>query len=397
MVKGNFYFNKLKRPYIFPIIEQKLSEVKLLYPDVDIINMGIGDIALPLAPSISKAITLAVEEMKEPFSLYGYGPSEGYSFLREAIKENSYKDLPVTSDEVFISDGINTDIVNILDLFHNSCSVAIPNPAYPAYLDSNILDGRHNRIYVMPCTKETGFVPENPSSHCDIIYLCSPHNPTGVAMTRDQLKKFIDYAIKENSIILFDNAYDAFVTSKDVPQSIYEIPGAEKVAIEFKSFSKSAGFTGLRCSYLILPKGIQVEIHKKKHSLHALWKKRQSIKFNGVSYPIQRGAAATFSPLGKKETKDQVQFYLSQARQLKEGLEKAGQICYGGIDSPYIWWQTPKGTSSWEFFDLLLHKCQIIAIPGCGFGKYGEGYVRLSGFSLQKKTTKALERIQQLV
>ncbi len=397
MVKGNFYFSELKRPYIFPIIEQKLLEVKSLYPNVEILNMGIGDIALPLAPSISAAIAEAAQEMQKPAPLYGYGPSEGYSFLREAIQKNYYSNLPITAEEIFISDGINTDIVNILDLFDTSCSIAVPNPAYPAYLDSNILAGRQRHIYTMPCTKETRFVPKVPLIDCDLIYLCSPHNPTGVAMTRNELKEFVDYAIEKKAIILFDHAYDAFVTSPEVPNSIYEIPGADEVAIEFKSFSKSAGFTGLRCSYLLLPKKVEVEIQKKNTSLHSLWKKRQSIKFNGVSYPIQKGAEACLTEVGKKETEEQVKLYLSQSRQLKEGLEKAGQTCFGGIDSPYIWWQTPNNLGSWEFFDLLLHKCQLIAIPGCGFGEHGEGYVRLSGFSTQEKTIKALKRIQQLV
>lgn len=397
MVKGNFYFNRLKRAYIFPIIEEKIKELKSSCPDADIINMGIGDIAFPLAPSIAKAIGEATLEMSKGKTLYGYGPSEGYLFLREAICLNAYKSFPISPEEIFISDGINTDIVNILDLFHTSCSVAIPDPAYPAYLDSNLLQGRQKNIHTMPCSLETNFIPIPPNYRCDILYLCSPHNPTGIAMNREQLKLFIDYAIQHNSIILFDNAYEAFVTSPNTPKSIYEIPGAEKVAIEFRSFSKTAGFTGLRCSYTTLPKQIQAKFGQKTLSLHALWKSRQSIKFNGVAYPIQKGAEACFSPQGKLELQTQIDSYLEQARWIKEGLIKAGQQCFGGVDSPYIWWKAPRNLGSWDFFTLLLTKCQLISIPGVGFGKEGDGYVRLSAFSKTEKTKKALERITKLV
>lgn len=396
MVKGNFNFNRLKRAYIFPVIEEKIVKLKSSCPNIDIINMGVGDIALPLAPSIGKAIQEAIQEMTEGKNLYGYGPSEGYSFLREIISKNDYSKLPVSPEEIFISDGINTDIVNILDLFHPSNSVAIPDPAYPAYLDSNLLHGRTKNIYTMPCTLETGFIPSPPDIHCDILYLCSPHNPTGVAMNKEQLQAFVDYALKHNSILLFDSAYEAFITSPNTPKSIYEIPGAEKVAIEFRSFSKTAGFTGLRCSYTIIPKQVKARFGKKTLSLHALWKNRQSIKFNGLAYPIQKGAAACFSPQGKEEIQKQVTSYLEQAKRIKEELTKANQLCFGGTDSPYIWWKAKDGLSSWDFFTLLLTKCQLISIPGVGFGKYGEGYVRLSAFSTPEKTTKALERITHL-
>ncbi|MBS0627145.1 MAG: LL-diaminopimelate aminotransferase [Verrucomicrobia bacterium] len=397
MVKGNFYFNRLKRAYIFPIIEEKTKELKTSFPDADIVNMGIGDVAFPLAPSIAKAIAEATLEMSEGKTLYGYGPSEGYLFLRKAICSNVYKNLPISPEEIFISDGINTDIVNILDLFHPSCSVAIPDPAYPAYLDSNLLQGRKKNIHTMPCSLKTNFIPTLPNHHCDILYLCSPHNPTGIAMNKEQLKSFVDYALEHDSIILFDSAYEAFITSPNTPKSIYEIPNAEKVAIEFRSFSKTAGFTGLRCSYTSLPKEIKARFGKKTLSLHALWKNRQSIKFNGVAYPIQKGAEACFSPQGKEEIETQIQSYLEQARWLKEGLIKAGQQCFGGTDSPYIWWKAPKEMSSWDFFTFLLNKCHLISIPGVGFGKEGEGYVRLSAFSKIEKTKKALERITKLV
>jgi LL-diaminopimelate aminotransferase len=395
MIKGNSHFQRLKRPYIFPIIDGKLAELKETHPEAKILNMGTGDIALPLAPSISKAIEEASQEMTRPDGLHGYGPSEGYLFLREAIAQNAYPNLNISPEEICVSDGINTDIVNILDLFHTSCSIAIPNPAYPAYLDSNLLLGR-KKIISMPCNEESGFVPSPPKEHCDILYLTSPHNPTGVAMTYNRLKEFVDYAIERKAIILFDGAYEAFVTSKDVPKSIYEIPGAKSVAIEFRSFSKSAGFTGLRCSYLTLPKEVSARFGKKEIQFLPLWKKRQSIKFNGVSYPIQKGAAASLVSIGKEETNAQVEIYLSSAKKLKEALLKANQTCFGGVDAPYIWWKTQNNMSSWDFFDYLLTTCGLITIPGCGFGDQGEGYVRLSTFSSKEKTEQAIQRIQQL-
>lgn len=389
MAQGNTHFTHLKREYIFPIIEKKLADLKTSYPKADILNLGIGDISLPLAPSIALAIQEATQEMTT--SLYGYGPSQGYLFLREKIRLEYYPQL--SSDEIFISDGINTDILAVLDLFHPSCSVAIPTPAYPAYLDANLIAGRKKKIIQMPCTESSGFVPEPPDQAVDIVYLCSPHNPTGVAMSKDQLKAFVVYAQKCGAILLYDNAYEAFITSPDTPKSIYEIPGAEEVAIEFRSFSKSAGFTGLRCSYHVLPKQVTALFGKKRTPLHSLWTKRQSIKFNGASYPIQKGAEATFSPQGKQETKKQVACYQKQTQFLKEGLQKQGFTCFGGVDAPYIWWKTPNGLSSWEFFDRLLQSCHLITIPGCGFGEHGEGFIRVSGFTTQEIAKKALQQI----
>lgn len=389
MAQGNTHFTHLKREYIFPIIEQKLTDLKNSHPQAQILNLGIGDISLPLAPSIAQAIQEAVEEMTR--RLYGYGPSQGYLFLREKILEEHYPQF--SSEEIFISDGINTDILAILDLFHPSCRVAIPTPAYPAYLDTNLLAGRKKKITKMPCTESTGFVPTPPDHPVDIVYLCSPHNPTGVAMNKKELTSFVSYAQKHGAVLLYDNAYEAFITSPDVPRSIYEIPGAEEVAVEFRSFSKSAGFTGLRCSYHVLPKQVTALFGKKQLSLHSLWMKRQSIKFNGVSYPIQKGAAASFSPQGKRETQEQVASYQRQIRFLKEGLQKKGFTCFGGIDAPYIWWKTPNNLSSWEFFDLLLQTCHLISIPGCGFGEHGEGFIRISGFTTEEIAQKVLQQI----
>ncbi len=395
MAKGNSYFHQLKREYVFPIIEKKLEILKKT-SSKEVINLGIGDVALPLAPSISSAIQKAALDMSSAENMQGYGPSQGHLFLREAIASHRYSSAKISAEEIFISDGINTDIVNILDLFHSSCFVAIPDPSYPAYSDSNILLGRKNKIVWMPCTESTGFVATPPSTAVDIVYLCSPHNPTGVAMTRKELTAFVSYAKEHQAILLYDNAYEAFISSHDVPKTIYEIPGAEEVAIEFCSFSKSAGFTGLRCSYLVLPHNVKAFFGKKHLPLHPLWLKRQSIKFNGTSYPIQKGAEACFSPKGKEETQEQVRYYLKQASTLKNGLTKQGHTCFGGVDAPYIWWKIPKGFSSWEFFDLLLSKCHLLCIPGSGFGKAGEGFVRLSAFTNPEICKQALESIQQL-
>ncbi len=394
MAQINPCFNELKREYIFPIIDEKLAELKSRFPNAEIVNLGVGDIALPLAPSIVQAICHATQEMGTPEGLKGYGPSNGYLFLREAIAKNEFTHLDLSPDEIFISDGANSDTVHIQELFCQSSIVAVTDPTYPAYLDSNLLAGK--KTLSVPCHEATGFCPEPPKSHCDLVYLCSPNNPTGIAMTRSELKKWVDYALREKAILLIDNAYEAFITSPDVPRSIFEIEGAKECAIEFRSFSKSAGFTGLRCAYTILPKSVKGTLNGKEQSIHGLWNRRQAIKFNGAAYPIQKGAEAVYSPQGRKETQAQVHAYLKEAKRFREGLKTLGHTCYGGIDSPYIWWKTPKGLSSWEFFDQILEKCQTITIPGRGFGEHGEGFVRLSAFSTPEKTTLALQRIQNL-
>ncbi len=396
MPKVNPHFFEIKREYIFPVIERKLEELKGEHPDAQIVNLGIGDVALPLVPSLVRAICSAVEEMGRQESLRGYGPSDGYPFLKRAIAQNEYAHLGITPEEIFISDGINTDIVNILDLFHESNRIGIPDPTYPAYLDASLMGGRGKKLLMLPCLEENGFVPQPPNETCDLIFLCSPQNPTGVALTRAQLKQWIDYAKKEKAILLYDNAYTAFITSPDVPKSIFEIDGAKEVAIEFRSFSKTAGFTGLRCAYMVLCKSLMAQMGEENVPLHPLWSKRQNTKSNGVAYPIQRGAEAVYTKEGMRETRAQVDSYLDQAGTLRKGLEKLGYACWGGIDSPYIWWKTPNGLSSWDFFDLLLKKCQLISVPGKGFGKCGEGYVRLSAFTTAEKAAEALRRIEGL-
>ncbi|HSW86617.1 MAG TPA: LL-diaminopimelate aminotransferase [Rhabdochlamydiaceae bacterium] len=394
MAKLNPHYKSLRREYIFPIIEKKLAELKQHRPDASIVNLGVGDIALPLAPSIISAICKAVEEMGRPQSIRGYGPTEGYPFLREAIAANEYAHLGIGPDEIFISEGTNSDTANILELSSSSNVIGIPDPTYPVYLDNCIMDGRKNKIIMLPCTEASGFLPLPPQEHCDLVYLCSPSNPTGVAMTKDRLEQWVRWAQREKAILLLDNAYAAFVSSSDVPRSIFEIDGAKEVAIEFRSFSKSAGFTGLRCAYTVLPKSVHPVSGKKPAALHAMWDRRQATKTNGVSYPIQKGAESVYSPQGQIETRSQVKSYLHQAKILREGLKAMGYHCWGGMDSPYIWWKTPNSMSSWNFFDLLLEKCHLISIPGKGFGVHGEGYVRLSAFTTEDKAEEALQRIK---
>ncbi len=390
----NPQFDELKREYIFPIIEEKLKALQQSSP-VTPLNLGIGDIARPLAPVVAEAICAATQEMTKPEGLRGYGPHQGYLFLREGIISEELQGLGITADEIFVSDGINSDAVGVQDLFDTSCVIGILDPTYPAYLDATILSGKKN-IQLIPCTLENGFRPQPPPAHCDLIYLCSPSNPTGVALTRDDLGAWVAYAKKEKAILLFDHAYAGFVTSEDVPKSIFEIPGAKDCAIEFRSFSKTAGFTGLRCAYAVIPKTVLGSLNGTMTSLHSLWNRRQAAKFNGVAFPIQKGALAVYSPQGQKETRAQIESYLQEASKLKKGLQALGHTCFGGVDSPYIWWKTPKGMSSWEFFDHLLQMCHLICIPGSGFGKSGEGYVRLSSFILPETTNLALTRLQKV-
>ena len=395
MAAINSCFQHLKRTYIFSLIEEKIDTLHQKIPPNQLINLSIGDIALPLIPVATQAMSQAVLEMGTSSGLKGYGPSNGYPFLREAIANTYFTTLQITPDEIFISDGINTDITNILDLFSLSCSVGIPDPTYPAYLDATILSGR-TKIMTLPCLETNQFHPHPPDKPCDLIYLCSPNNPTGVAMNSDLLTTWVNYALKHKAVIFFDHAYEAFISSADVPHSIFEIPGAKECAIEFRSFSKSSGFTGLRCSYTILPKSLKARYEDKEISLHTLWHRRQAAKSNGVAYPIQKGALATLQPQGQREIKAQINSYLTQAKALKQGLIQLGLACYGGIDSPYIWVKTPKGQTSWDFFDKLLIKCHVISIPGVGFGKYGEGFVRFSAFTTPDKIDLALKRINQL-
>lgn len=380
-MKINPQFLKISKKYLFSEIEKRAAELLEKKPNADVVNLGIGDVALPLTPLVQKALAEGVEEMrKKPI---GYGPGSGYSFLKQKILDVEYQKYGFGLKEIFITDGINPGICYISDLFDRDSRVGIQDPTYPLYHDLAVLLGME-KITRLPCLEKNNFIPKPPTVPLDLIYLCSPNNPTGTAMTRKDLKEWVDYAKQHKAILIFDAAYDAFIRSKDVPSSIYEIEGAKEVAIEFRSFSKTAGFTGLRLGYLILPK---------ETGLLEYFHLRQDIKTNGVSYPVQRAGLAALSKEGRTEAMEQVNHYLRSAKEIKSLLEKRGFTCYGGVDSPYIWWKITD-RDSWSFFDHLLNKFHIISIPGKGFGECGEGFVRLSCFINQETTQKALERLK---
>ena len=405
MVKLNHHFSKLSKEFFFLEIEKRAENYLKNQEGAKLLDLGIGDVSYPLSPLIAKALSEAALEMGEKKTFRGYGPPQGYLFLREKIAAYDYKDFPISPDEIFISDGAKNDIANIQELFSQENRIAIPDPTYPVYLETNVIAGRtrlplktgsHGGITYLPCIEENGFNPEPPFSHVDVIYLCSPNNPTGIAMDRDLLKRWISYAKKEKAIILFDAAYEAFVTGPNIPKTIYEIEGADEVAIEIRSFSKTAGFTGLRCSYTVVPHALKIFDFGSLQSLHAFWKRRHDTKFGGVAYPIQKTAAAIYTPEGQKEVKKRIGIYSERARFLLNGLLSLGIKAYGGIDSPYLWCKTPAKINSWNFFDILLKKAQILVVPGSGFGRLGENFVRLSAFAEQSVLEEALIRLKDV-
>jgi LL-diaminopimelate aminotransferase len=385
----NTNFSKLTENYLFSDIAKKVSAYLEKNKNADIIRLGIGDVTLPLTASARKAMHEAVDEMGSAATFKGYGPEQGYSFLTEAISDGEYGALGITSDEIFVSDGSKCDVGNFQELFDRSAKVAITDPVYPVYLDSNIMAGRN--IIFMPATAENGFSPDFPNERADIIYLCCPNNPTGAVLLRERLREWVKYASTHKAVLLYDGAYSAFITDPDVPKSIYEIEGAKQVAVEFRSFSKTAGFTGARCAYAVVPKSLTVD----GVSLNKIWFRRQSTKFNGASYIIQRGAAATLTEAGKKETAALVDYYKINAETILDGLSSAGYTVYGGKNAPYIWWKLPEGVKSMDFLALLLEKCQEVGTPGSGFGPCGEGYFRLTAFGEHNKTRTAIERIRK--
>ena len=407
MIRINENFLKLQDSYLFSTINKKVSKYQEKNPKADIIRLGIGDVTRPIPAVVIEAIERAADEMKDSATFRGYGPEQGYDFLKEKIVQNDYKDLGINTNEVFISDGAKCDTGNIVELFDTDAKVAITDPVYPVYLDSNVMYGRagefnedngqYEKIIYMNATEQNNFtpLPEELEEIPDLIYICSPNNPTGVAMNAENLKKWVDFAKQHKSIILFDAAYEAFIEEDGIPHSIYEIEGAKKVAIEFKSYSKTAGFTGLRCAYCIVPNEIEIESSEGKVSLNKLWNRRQTTKFNGVSYIIQRGAEATYTVEGKKAIRDNILYYKENAKIIKHGLEKIGIKAYGGINSPYIWLKTPNNMKSWEYFDLLLEKYNIVGTPGVGFGPSGEGYFRLTAFGDREKTIEAMKRLHK--
>ena len=394
----NENFLELQDSYLFSTIAKKVKEYTEKNPNKKIIKLGIGDVTIPIVPKCIEAMHKAVDEIGTKEGFKGYGPEQGYEFLRKAIIENDYKlrGVDIEVDEVFVSDGAKCDCGNIVDIFGVENKVAITDPVYPVYLDTNIMSGRE--ITYLPVTEDNNFVPELPKEKVDMIYLCFPNNPTGTVLTKEELKKWIDYAKENKSVILYDAAYEAFITDEKIPHSIYEIEGAKEVAIEFKSFSKVAGFTGVRCAYVVVPKALMGYTKQGEEvSLNKLWNRRTCTKFNGVSYVVQRAAEATYTEEGKKQIKGNINYYLENARIIKQGLEKAGFTCYGGVNSPYVWLKVPEGVTSWKFFDKLLEKANVVGTPGSGFGKSGEGYFRLTAFNTKENTIEAIERIKNMM
>ena len=377
---------KLSESYLFAEIARKVNDYKKKHPEADVISLGIGDVTQPLAPAVVGALHKAADEMAVAASFRGYGPERGYDFLREAIVENDFRrhGIDVEADEIFVSDGAKSDTGNFQELLSEKCVVAVTDPVYPVYVDSNLMAGR--TIVKLPCTPENGFVPQLPSDHVDVIYLCYPNNPTGTTLTKAQLKVWVDYATQEEALIFYDAAYEAYIQSEDVPHSIYEIPGASRCAVEFHSYSKTAGFTGIRCGYTVVPKTLRMP-------LNTLWNRRQCTKFNGASYLSQRAAEAIYTSQGKVQIKETISYYMKNAHVMRASLTDMGFKVYGGIDAPYLWVKTPGNMTSWEFFDWMLQSAHIVCTPGVGFGDKGEGFVRLTAFGTHENTVKALRRI----
>jgi LL-diaminopimelate aminotransferase len=404
MVAINTNFQKLQASYLFSEIAQKVTDFQQSHPDTEVIKLGIGDVTKPLPPSCVAAMHAAVDEMADEKSFRGYGPEQGYLFLREKIAEVDFRarGTDISADEIFISDGSKCDAGNIQEIFSTDITVAIPDPVYPVYLDTNVMagrtgsfeDGRFEGIVYLDSVEANGFVPALPDEPVDLIYLCFPNNPTGGAITKQQLKAWVDYAQENSAVILYDAAYVAFIRDTSLPQSIYEIEGADKVAIEFRSFSKTAGFTGTRCAYTVVPKACNgMDKDGNKQPLHALWNRRHNTKFNGVSYPIQRAAEAAYSPSGQTEIRALIDYYLKNAALIRKEITALGFACTGGDNSPYIWINGKM--DSWEFFDLLLHRAGVVCTPGEGFGSCGRGYIRISAFNSFENVQKAMERIKE--
>jgi LL-diaminopimelate aminotransferase len=404
MAKINSNYQKLQAGYLFPEIGKRVRAYAAENPSAKIIRLGIGDVVLPLPGPILEAMQKGVAEMGKAETFKGYGPEQGYDFLLQAIADHfKSQGAQVAPDEVFVSDGSKCDTANIQEIFGLDNVVAVTDPVYPVYVDTNVMagrtgafeGGRYGNLVYMPTTAENGFNPELPKGKVDIIYLCSPNNPTGAVMSREALARWVDYAKRNEAVILFDAAYEAFITEPGLVRSIYEIPGAREVAIEFRSLSKTAGFTGTRCAYTVVPKELKARNDKGDLvSLHGLWNRRQTTKFNGVSYPIQKAAAAVFTPEGAKAIQEVIAYYMENARIIRTGLAAAGYTVYGGVNAPYIWLKTPAGLDSWGFFDKLLKEIQVVGTPGSGFGKCGEGYFRLSAFGFRENVVEAVDRIK---
>ncbi len=402
MILANENFSKLQASYLFSEIAKRVSAYQQAHPEAAVIRLGIGDVTLPLAPACREAMHKAVDELGEEATFRGYGPEQGYAFLREAIAKHDYqaRGCAISPNEIFVSDGSKCDCANIQELFAQELRIAIPDPVYPVYVDTNVMAGRtgaanagrYEGLHYLESTAANNFVPAPPSEAVDLIYLCFPNNPTGAIATREQLKAWVDYAKANKALILFDAAYEAFIRDPAIPHSIYEIEGAREVAIEFRSFSKKAGFTGVRCAFTVVPEDLVVyAADGSEIRLHALWNRRHTTKFNGVSYPVQRAAEAVYSPAGDRQTTEQIEYYLGNAKIIRKGVEALGYACVGGDNSPYVWVNVQG--DSWAFFDRLLNEAQVVTTPGAGFGKCGEGYVRISAFNNRAKVEEAMARI----
>ena len=407
MILANENYAKLQSSYLFSEIAKRVKAYQAAHPDQRIIRLGIGDVTQPLPPACIEAMHKAVDEMANATTFRGYGPEQGYDFLREAIAVNDYQSrgAQITADEVFVSDGSKCDVANIQELFGAKIKIAIPDPVYPVYVDTNVMagrtgkfrNGRYGGLTYLPCTAENGYVPDLPSEPVDLIYLCFPNNPTGSTASREQLARWVQYARDNKALILFDAAYEAFIRDPAIPHSIYEIEGARDVAIEFRSFSKTAGFTGTRCAFAVVPKTCVAYTRAGEAvPLHSLWNRRHTTKFNGVAYPIQRAAEAVYSAAGKEQTTAQNDFYLGNARIIRETITELGYPFTGGVNGPYIWVQTGK-KDSWKFFDRLLEKAQVVTTPGTGFGRCGQGYIRISAFNSRANVEEAMLRIKKVL
>ncbi len=404
MARLNDHYLKLAAGYLFPEISRRVNVFTDANPTADVIKLGIGDVVLPLSSAVRQAMHDAIDEMATSEGFRGYGPSEGYDFLREAIADNDFGSRGVRIDpsEIYASDGSKCDSANIQEIFAEDATLAVSDPVYPVYVDTNVMAGRtgepddvgrYGGIEYLPCTEESGFMPSLPDKPVDLVYLCSPNNPTGMVAPKEELAKWVDWARANDAIILFDAAYERFIT-EDLPHSIYEIDGARECAIEFRSFSKTAGFTGIRCAYIVIPEELMGKDSKGNPvPVSQLWSRRTNTKFNGISYPVQRAAEAIYSEVGAKEVRANIDYYLANATLIKDGLTKAGFTTFGGVNAPYVWLKTTGGQDSWQFFDAMLEKANVVGTPGSGFGSCGEGYFRLSAFGIREKVEEAIERI----
>ena len=406
MALVNEHFLKLRGSYLFSEIAKKVNAFRATHPKQNLISLGIGDVTRPLPPACIEAIHKAADEMANSRTFHGYGPEQGYDFLIEAIIKHDYAPhgIRLTPSEIFISDGAKSDTGNIGELLRWDNSMAITDPVYPVYVDSNIMcgrsgilgeDGKWSNVTYLPCTAENHFEPALPDHRVDLIYLCYPNNPTGTTLTHEQLKKWVDYALENDTLLIFDAAYEAYIHEENVPHSIYEIRGAKKVAIEIRSYSKTAGFTGMRCGYTIVPKELTATtLTGERIALNPLWNRRQCTKFNGTSYITQRAAEAIYTPEGKQQTRANIEYYMDNARMMKKGLEASGLTVYGGINAPYLWVKTPDGISSWRFFSQMLYEANVVSTPGVGFGPSGEGFIRLTAFGSHEDSEEGIRRIQ---